>query len=1261
MSETARIVERFERADLDELPRLFNRLSVAEEGALRAYLGDARFERIARLTRPASVSRGPAGGASLGNVIVIHGIMGAELSATDTSGAVQKIWVNYWSMARGHMSRLRLRPDGLDEVDERYSGSATAILKKYYAETLLSLSQRYRVRPFFFDWRLDIDRSADELDNFIRAKFPDRDGNGDRVHIVAHSMGGLVARTFIKRHPDRWGNMSGADKKHPGRLIMLGTPNRGSFVIPQIITGFEPVVRQLAALGSVAAFGFSRSLDRLLDVINSFPGSYQMLPSPEKDKSLGKLYESGTYGDRNVPQLHLNAARQHHEWLGDLKDDGRMTYVAGYDQLTYNGVTDYGKLGEAAGYTATRLGDGRVPHALGLLEGTPTYYVRESHGSLPVNAAVLEALPDLLEKGETRVLGTTLPSGLRAGKPEDGKALALQLAERQKADVEETERLIRQADLNRHRRTAAAAVTRALYRDAAAGRPAPLALPTPAPLSTDPAAGTGSEAVGNVDPVVGGADGVTGAAGPAPQEQFRVEDQILCGFLPAGSGDAGADGGTAAGIASDAEAATRLVAVTIAVKVGGIERLPEDVDADAVAVGNYVGVRPQDAIFALDCSISRQLPGDAQTPPRKGRDHLLITQYVERGVIRGELGQTFLIPDPRPGAKPGAVIAIAGMGLPGRFGSSELVVMARELCWALGRLGRKHLACVLVGSGTGSLSVADAVQGWLEGIHAAVRSHSDEQHGRLERVTFIEYDPHRAPKIHNALAAAVGRMAKAGLKITCGAPPPPPPQPPSRPTHQTERRSSSSSVAPVPAGAEDTGRAETGRDDVPNRITFTRERDAYRFGAITENASIPEREVVVDPALISEINDLVVTEPRNSRQLEYGQLLAKLLIPRELNSEFHGDRPLVMLLDATTARVHWELAARSDLEPSAAADGAPDRNTQLRHFFGIGEGFTRQLRTTFAPPPEAPPPARRVLRVLVVADPAADAPLPGAQQEGEAVARLFESYNARSGSRHGNRVQVTALIGPSQATRVRVLKELLVSKPGYDVLHFAGHCFFDEQEPSRSGWIFSHGARLSADELNRIDRVPAFVFSNACESGITPDRSAGRSAGMAPSFAESFFGRGVSNFVCTAWPVDDVAAREFATCLYSNLLGLHEAPPPGAGNGAGPRDGGSVPPPPPPALEPVYMFQAMREARRAIAGTLRGACTWGAYQHYGNPYFRFFSRSDASEADAPPHQESRPPAAGEGGPSTAGVAPPPTAAPAGRSKGSGKGDATSSS
>jgi len=123
--------------------------------------------------------------------------------------------------------------------------------------------------------------------------------------------------------------------------------------------------------------------------------------------------------------------------------------------------------------------------------------------------------------------------------------------------------------------------------------------------------------------------------------------------------------------------------------------------------------------------------------------------------------------------------------------------------------------------------------------------------------------------------------------------------------------------------------------------------------------------------------------------------------------------------------------------------------------------------------------------------------------------------------------------------------------------------------------------------------VPKFVFSNACESGITPDRAGRRSADLAPSFAEAVFQRGVANFVCTAWPVDDLASERFARTLYEALLGLQ---PVTAGNGRDTHIEAPVKP----------MHEAMLAARIATAEKADGAQSWGAYQHYGNPYMYFF-------------------------------------------------------
>lgn len=307
-----------------------------------------------------------------------------------------------------------------------------------------------------------------------------------------------------------------------------------------------------------------------------------------------------------------------------------------------------------------------------------------------------------------------------------------------------------------------------------------------------------------------------------------------------------------------------------------------------------------------------------------------------------------------------------------------------------------------------------------------------------------------------------------------------------------------------------------------------------------------------------------------------------------------------MMLDSLTSRIHWEMVVRPD-PVDTGGYGYPDADEfedpfdrkfeYADAFLGTSRGFTRQLRTALAPPPEPPPPLRRLLRVLVVANPAEDAPLPGAEREGHEVADAFEAFNAIYENWCDNRVEVVRLIGPKEATRTKVLEHLMIRR--YDVLHFAGHCYFDRDNPTLSGWIFhkAKDQRISAYELNRIDRVPRFVFSNACESGVMAESSRPYSPALAPSFAEAFFQRGVSNFVCTAWPVDDSAVLEFALWVYCYLLGLRPR------SGKGPKYMNAPPEP---------MHSAMRQARLQIAGQPHGVRTWGAYQHYGNPYYRFF-------------------------------------------------------
>jgi len=134
---------------------------------------------------------------------------------------------------------------------------AVGVLLFSYARLKLQLRIDGRDAHFhFYDWRLGLDEVGAQLASRIAAE-------GRPVTIIAHSMGGLVARMAARMLPNRLVR----------KLIMLGTPNEGSFAAVQALRGTYPFVRKMALLDR------RHSADQLAErVFGSFPGLYHMLP-----------------------------------------------------------------------------------------------------------------------------------------------------------------------------------------------------------------------------------------------------------------------------------------------------------------------------------------------------------------------------------------------------------------------------------------------------------------------------------------------------------------------------------------------------------------------------------------------------------------------------------------------------------------------------------------------------------------------------------------------------------------------------------------------------------------------------------------------------------------------------------------------------------------------------------------------------------------------------------------------------------------------
>ena len=366
---------------------------------------DAELAVLRRLATRGRLSRSRS--AARGNVVFLHGITGADLETVSGDDRDQ-IWINLARLMLGRIERLKLSPDASDEADKKYRVVATRPNRRYYARAMLSLRARWNAEPFAYDWRKGIDTASDGLARFIRARFP-----GQPVHIVAHSMGGLVARNMIRRDPQLWEAMQDPEGAAGGRLVMLGTPNYGSFAIVQAMTGADQMMTLLEKCD------LKHDMSGLLAITNTFLGSYQLLPAPSKlPATLEALYQADTWPrDAHISQAHLNRAFAFHAALASAATVSatRMVYVAGCGRPTIAGMTIAGP-GDFE-YVLSQDGDGRVPHALGLLPGVPTYYVDEVHGDLARNEDVLRALDDFLESGTTSVLGTSVLRGVTRGTP----------------------------------------------------------------------------------------------------------------------------------------------------------------------------------------------------------------------------------------------------------------------------------------------------------------------------------------------------------------------------------------------------------------------------------------------------------------------------------------------------------------------------------------------------------------------------------------------------------------------------------------------------------------------------------------------------------------------------------------------------------------------------------------------------------------------------------------------------------------------------
>lgn len=372
--------------------------------ALRAYFGSAAFAALlAQAEHGVRIfDRGALGADAPRNMLVLPGIMGSMLRP----GLLGGVWWIDAARAANRLNDLALQPDGTSDIDPDY-GILPFALDQTYNPLLLAIQAREDLGlvQYPYDWRKLASASCDGLRDAIVQTA--RVNGGRPVHLVGHSMGGLVIRATLARYgADLWPLV--------GKVVTIGTPHYGS-----------PLALQRMKYHLWSGDLMNKFLYLLLDhaTLRSFWGVVGLLPAPRGIYPVSDarsdtydhpcvnfdLYDATTWlpeldtAARDQFQRSLDATHAAHVALHqthaalDPALRARMLAIVGVGERTLARMAYRDPLrqrgmrlafGEQVG-DAHQDGDGTVTVASATLAGVETRYVSGAHGTLQNIPAVI--------------------------------------------------------------------------------------------------------------------------------------------------------------------------------------------------------------------------------------------------------------------------------------------------------------------------------------------------------------------------------------------------------------------------------------------------------------------------------------------------------------------------------------------------------------------------------------------------------------------------------------------------------------------------------------------------------------------------------------------------------------------------------------------------------------------------------------------------------------------------------------------------------
>ena len=146
-----------------------------------------------------------------------------------------------------------------------------------------------------------------------------------------------------------------------------------------------------------------------------------------------------------------------------------------------------------------------------------------------------------------------------------------------------------------------------------------------------------------------------------------------------------------------------------------------------------------------------------------------------------------------------------------------------------------------------------------------------------------------------------------------------------------------------------------------------------------------------------------------------------------------------------------------------------------------------------------------------------------------------EAYDLRFAEREAKEI---ARVYPKSAVylKTEATKPRAVSlSPDYDILHFAVHGEFDQNDPLSSGLLLAAGGKgegkLKASEIFSLNLKAGTVVLSACETGLGKITNGDEIIGLTRAFIYA----GAPSVITTLWKVNDRASYELMQEFYTNL------------------------------------------------------------------------------------------------------------------------------